>query len=409
MLEVEAALAQTQAEAGMIPQDAANAISAAIKRINIDPKVVADGITKDGVPVPALLAVVRKHLDAKAAHYLHWGATSQDIVDTANILILRDIAEILRHRLSAIIEIFARLADEHRDTMMLGRTRSQHATPTTLGLKITAWCLPLIRHRQRLSELIKRLLVVQLGGATGTLAAMQEKGAEITKGLAKRLSLSVPVTPWHSQRDNMVELANWLAMVTGSLGKFGRDLVLLAQSDVGEIRAGSSGGSSTMPQKANPIGAEMLVTLAQRNSGLVCAMQQVLIHEHERDGVSWQLERLTLPDMILTTASSLHLAQQLADTLIIDEEGIKKNLESSQGLLLAEAVTFALAQYIHREEAQMIVKAACATAVKQRRHLVDVVADKSDLPIDWRELKKPQNYLGNSNQLIDKMILVARE
>jgi 3-carboxy-cis,cis-muconate cycloisomerase len=330
-------------------------------------------------------------------------------VDTANILRLRDILKILRHRLTAIIEIFARLADEHRNTVMLGRTRSQHATPTTLGLKITAWCMPLIRHRQRLTELTKRLLVVQLGGAAGTLAAMQKRGIEITKALAKRLSLSVPVTPWHSQRDNLVELANWLAMVTGSLGKFGRDLVLLAQSDVGEISAGSGGGSSTMPQKANPIGAEMLVTLAKLNSGLVSAMQQVLIHEHERDGASWQLERLTLPEMILATSSSLSCAQQLADTLVIDEGRIKKNLESSQGLVLAEAVTFALAKHISRAEALTIVKAACATAVKQNRHLIDVVADESDLPIDWSKLKEPHNYLGDTDELINRMILTAKE
>ena len=195
---------------------------------------------------------------------------------------------------------------------MVARTRFQQAIPTTFGLKVAGWLAPLLRHRQRLAELLPRLLVVQLGGAAGNLAALGDRGVEVMEDLARELGLACPPMPWHSQRDGLIELAGWLSLVTGSLGKLGQDVLLLAQNEVGEIREADGGGSSTMPQKSNPIRAEALVTLARSNATLVAGMHQAALHAHERDGAAWQLEWKILPDMVLAAGSALGHATALA-------------------------------------------------------------------------------------------------
>lgn len=408
MQDVEAALARVQGRLGVIPSAAAAEIGKAVQSLEIPPGSLAEATASAGVPVTALLAALREAVGGAAGHYLHWGATSQDIVDTALILRLRDVLALLEGRLAALVARLIETAEAHRGAVMAARTRSRQATPTTFGLKVAGWLAPLVRHQQRLSELRPRLLVVQLGGASGTQAALGDKGIAVMEGLAAELSLAVPPTPWHTQRDSIAELAGWLSLVTGSLGKIGQDLVLLGQSEIAEVQAGTGGGSSTMPQKANPVAAETLVALARLNAGLLAAVHQAAIQEQERGGAGWSLEWLTLPQMAVAAGAALRHAAGIAENLEVDAERMARNLEASNGLVLAEAASFALAAHMPRSYAQDLVAEACRTAAAEGRHLMDLLRERSDAPVDWESLKDPANYLGVADQLIDRTIAAAR-
>jgi 3-carboxy-cis,cis-muconate cycloisomerase len=303
----------------------------------------------------------------------------------------------------------ASIADEHRNTVMAARTRSQQASPTTFGLKVAGWLAPLLRHRERMAELRPRLLVVQLGGAAGTLAALGESGLRVAEQLAAELRLGVPPMPWHTQRDTIMELAGWMSLVTGSLGKVGQDTTLLAQSEVNEVRAGPAGGSSTLPQKANPFVAEILVALARFSGGLLSTLSQSMVQEHERDGASWSLEWLILPQMAVAAAAALRHANVMSATVSVDAERMRRNLDDSRGLILAEAASFALVAYMPRAEATALVKAACRTAVAENRQLMDVLAERTDAPVDWEALTDPMSYLGAADALIDRVLADCNE
>ncbi len=411
MLRVEAALARVQGRLGVIPKDAAQAIEAALDGMTLPVAELTEGTGDAGVPVPALVAALRKRIDGGAGQYLHWGATSQDIMDTALILSLGHAVAILERELDKVIQALALMAKAHRASVMAARTRSQQALPMTFGLKAANWLAPLLRHRARLEELRPRLLAVQFGGAVGTLSALGGRGLEVMEALAAELALSSPDLPWHTQRDGLAEFAAWLSLVSGSLGKMGQDIVLLSQSEVGELReggkasgGGARGGSSTMPQKSNPVASEALVTAAKMNATLLPALHQALLQEHERGGVAWQLEWLTLPQMVTCTAVSLKHARYLAENLEVDAARMRSNLEASNGLLLAEAATFALAEHMPRPEAQALVKSACGEVLESGRHLMDLLAERCDAPVDWSRVREPANYLGVTDDLIDRVI-----
>ncbi|MEE8213900.1 MAG: adenylosuccinate lyase family protein, partial [Alphaproteobacteria bacterium] len=383
-------------------------IAEVAESLELDPAALAPGTASAGVPVPALVAALRAAVGAEAGAYVHWGATSQDLMDSGLVLRLRAVLDALDGRLVGAIETLAALAQEHRGTVMAARTRSQQALPTTFGLKAAGWLLPLARHRERLAQLRPRLLAVQFGGGAGTLAALGEDGVEVMEALATELGLAIPPAPWHSQRDGIAELAAWFALVTGSLGKIGEDLVLLAQSEVGEVTTrggpGGGGGSSTLPQKTNPVAAEALVTLARFNAGLLTPATEALLQAQERGGAAWALEWLTLPQMAAATGAALRLAAAALDGLVVDTARMAANLEASNGLILAEAASFALAGHMPRPEAQALVKAACAEAAESGRHLMDVLAEMSEAPLDWAGLKDPAGYLGAADALIDRIL-----
>ncbi len=404
MLEVEAALARVQGRLGVIPAPAAARIAEAAESLDPDPAALAPGTASAGIPVPALVAALRAAAGAEAGAYVHWGATSQDIMDSGLVLRLRALLDALDGRLADTIEKLAALAQEHRGTIMAARTRSQQALPTTFGLKAAGWLLPLARHRERLAQLRPRLLVVQFGGAAGTLAALGGDGVAVMEGLATELGLAVPPAPWHSQRDGIAELAAWFALVTGSLGKSGEDLALLAQSEVGEVAPKGGGGSSTLPQKTNPVAAEALVTLARFNAGLLSPATEALVQAQERGGAAWPLEWLTLPQMAAATGAALRLAAAALDGLVVDKTRMAANLEASNGLILAEAASFALARHMPRPEAQALVKAACAETAETGRHLMDVLAEMTGAPVEWAGLKDPADYLGAADALIDRIL-----
>ena len=413
MAAFEAALARAQAKVGVIPADAVASIENAVAAFSADLVAMGASTGASGVPTISLVTQLRAAITAAggssaAVSAVHKGATSQDVMDIALLLRLRDAVGFLSARLDRVIGHLAGLADTHRRTAMAGRTRLQQAVPVSLGLKSAGWMMPLVRCRARLAELKPRLFAVQFGGAAGTLAALDADGLKVMEALAADLGFTCPPMHWHTQRDSYCEFANWLALITSSLGKAGQDVVLLAQSEVAEVRPASGGGSSTMPQKSNPVVAEYLVTLARHNAGLVGAMHQAAIQEHERAGPGWQLEWLTLPQMVIATATSLRHADVLFADVIVDAARMKKTLDDALGLLLAEAASFALARHLPAAEAKSLVTEACLTAIGESRQLIDVLKERTDAPVDWRALADPANYLGVTDQFIDRALDAAK-
>lgn len=311
MLRFEAALAQAQAALDIIPGEAATAIAQAVAAFTPDMDALAQGVSRDGVVIPALVRQLRAVLPEQYRAHLHFGVTSQDVIDSSLIIRFKAIVAILDARLEGLIAALDSLAARFGTNPLMARTRMQDALPIVVADRLADWKLPLIRHRQRLAELLPRLLVVQLGGPVGTADAFGAQAGTLAAGLATALGLQAPDKAWHSQRDTLVEFAAWLALVSGSLGKVGQDVALMAQNAVADIALAGGGGSSAMAHKSNPVAAEVLVSLARHNATLVSGATQSLIHEHERSGSAWTLEWLTLPQMAHTTGSGLLLAQRL--------------------------------------------------------------------------------------------------
>ena len=400
MIRFESALARVEGALGVIPADAAKAIEDGLANAKLDPAALAAGTASAGVSVPAFVAALRDMLPPGAETYVHWGATSQDVLDTALVLRIRDAMALLQARLFGICDRLAGLSDTHRHTVMAARTRSQQATLTSFGLKCSVWLDPLVRQIGRAEEMKPRLFAVQFGGASGNLGALGCAGHRVLEELARELNLA-PASPWHASRDRLVELANWLTTTTGSLGKFGGDLTLLVQSEVAEVRLGATGGSSTMPQKQNPVGPEALVALARFNAVQIGALHQANLHNHERDGAAWALEWMALPQMIVATATALRHTQTILDGLAPDADRMRANIDRSNGLMLAEAASFALTAHMSRAEAQQLVKTAARSALADNRHLADCLADETDVTIDWAALKLPDAHLGAADEFID--------
>jgi 3-carboxy-cis,cis-muconate cycloisomerase len=415
LVEVEVALALAEARVGVIPAEAAEQIAKCTAK-QVDFAALAASTARSGFPIIALVQELRRQAGADAAAFVHWGATTQDIMDTACVLQLRAAARVLRVRLGDVARHLSALADRHRETVLAGRTHSQQALPITFGLKVAGWLAPLVRHIERLDEMLPRLLVVQFGGAAGTLAAFGDKGLAVAQQLAAELKLNTPAMPWHAQRDSFVEFAGWLSLVTGSLGKMAQDIILLAQTEVGE--AGESaeagrGGSSTMPQKSNPITSELIIAAARTNAALLSAMHQAQIQEHERATHGWQVEWLTLPQMIVLTGGALKHAGYLAENLQVDASAMRDNIARGHDLILAEAAVFALSEKMPRSSAEELVKKACGIAAADKQPLVKVIeklaADAVDKgAVDWQSLAEPKNYLGETDKIVGAVLQKAK-
>jgi len=394
MLEMEAALARVQGRLGLIPADAAARIDQVAGELDVDIAALGVATVRDGVPVIELLRQLRGTVGGPHDGYVHWGATSQDIVDTALALMQARVLALFHARLDELIKTWAALADRHRGTILAARTRNQQAVPTTFGLKVAGWLAPLLRHRRQ-----HPALNLQFGGAGGTLSALGGDGPGVAAALAEELGLSNPHMPWHNQRDGIVEFANWLSGVSGILGRSAGEILLLAQTEVGEVKLRGAGGSSAMPQKANPVLAEAVLALARRNAGLVGGVHQAALHMHERDGTAWNLEWLTLPDMIRTTGAGLHHAEVMVQNLDVCADRMAANLSPAT---LAEAAVYALAEHMPKSEAQALVKAASSAAATG--DLFDLLAARTEAPVDWSALRDPANYLGAANHFIDAVL-----
>jgi len=416
LVDVEIALARAEANVDVIPASAAEQITR-VRTEAIDIGALAHGTLRSGFPIIALVQELRKQVGPDAAPYIHWGATTQDIMDTASVLQMRSAIAAMRARLTAVVSGLSALAETHRSTVLAGRTHSQQALPITFGLKAAGWLAPLLRHLDRLAEIEPRLLVVQFGGAAGTLAALGDKGLAVVQALADELRLHAPVAPWHAQRDSFVEIGGWLSLVSGSLAKMAQDVILMAQTEVGEVGESAEegrGGSSTMPQKSNPITSELIVAAARMNASLLSALHNAQIQEHERATHGWQVEWLTLPQMIVLTGGALKHGADLARNIQVDAVTMRHNMSRAHDVILAEAAVFALAKVIPRARAEEIVKKACGVSTRENRSLIEVIealAGASVKPgaLDWKDLARPENYLGETEKLIDRVLALARK
>lgn len=404
MVRVEAALATVQGRLGVIPAEAGERIAEAIPGFEADFAAIGDSTRISGLPTIEFVAQLRKRVGGDAATYVHWGATSQDIIDTGFILQTRDVLAVMQRRLDSLCSKLADLARAHRHTAMPGRTRSQQALPISFGLKVAHWTAPLIRHQRRLAALKRCVLCVQFGGAAGNLSALGVDGIAVADALAEALELLPSPASAHTGRDWIGDLASWLTLVSSSLGKIGQDIAMMAFSEVGELSDSAAGGSSTLPQKANPIAAETLVALAEYNAAQIGGVHQAARQEHERGGAGWTVEWMLLPPMLAATGGALRVADELFDRLIVRPEKMQANLEASNGLLLAEAASFALSAHMPRTEAQALVKTACQTAIGSGDHLLDVLKNLTDAPCDWASLEDPANLLAADSLLIDRIL-----
>ncbi len=386
MLLVEGTLARVQGHLGLIPADAAAFIERAAHEAQIDPAALAAETARNGVPVPALLAAFRKA--ATAPHlmqHLHWGATSQDIMDTGLALRLRPLLTLWEARLGTLLQQMATLAETHAALPMAARTYGQIATPTSFGAVVASWGWPLIAARDRLTALRPIVLQVSLSGAAGTLSAMGPEGPAVRAALAKALDLTDPGHSWHSDRSGIGQLAGFAATLAASLGKLGEDLILLTQSGFSEVTLGQGGSSSTMPQKQNPVAPSALVALARHVIGQAAILQGAGLHRQQRDGAAWFTEWLTLPQTCIALGRMLTLAQDCLSQLQPDAAAMAAQMDLARGSIMAEALTFALSSQMPRPEAEAQVKALLVAAAAQNLPLA-TIALRAHPALDWSGL-----------------------
>ncbi|MDE3122115.1 MAG: adenylosuccinate lyase family protein [Paracoccaceae bacterium] len=396
MLLVEGALAKAQGDLGLIPADSAAFLHRAMLEVQIDPAGLAAETGANAVPVPALVAATRKALEAPDhTQYLHWGATSQDVIDTGLMLRLRQAIRLMEARLDGLLQGLATLAEAHADLPMAARTYAQVATPTSFGAVVASWGNPLLRQRQRLENVRRDLLMVSLSGAAGTNSAIGPKAPEVRAALAQALNLGDPGQSWHSTRDSVATFANWITITAQAIGKLGEDLILLSQSGIEEVSLGAGGASSTMPQKANPVGPSVLVALARQMVGLNAVMTGAALHRQQRDATAWLCEWLTLPQMCIGLGRMLLTAGTLAETLAPNPDRMLAPLQDGLGLLYAEAVTFALAEILPRPEAQAAVKALTREA-RDTGTPLPTLAAREFPDIDWARRLTPAAQLGHA-------------
>lgn len=313
MVQFEEGLARALAAEKIIPDEAAEAISEALTGFSADVASLRQAIGRDGVVVPEFVRQLRAAVGEPYGQHVHFAATSQDVIDTSLVLRLRNALSALDDELTRVIGLLFDLEEKFGQRPLMAVTRMQNALPITVGDRLQSWRAPLVRHAERLEEMAPRLFVLQFGGAVGTLDKLGDKGPAVAQRLADALGLGLPDHSWHNQRDRFAEIAGWLSMVTGNLGKIGQDITLMAQNAVGTIELSGGGGSSAMPHKHNPVGAELLVTLARFNAVQLAGMHQAQIHENERSGAAWTLEWMILPQMVLATGAALDRAGTLLE------------------------------------------------------------------------------------------------
>jgi 3-carboxy-cis,cis-muconate cycloisomerase len=420
MLDFEAALARAEAGAGVIPGQAAGPIAEKCRVDLFDLGALAAGARKAGnVAIPLIKQLTQQVSkdDAEAARYVHWGATSQDVIDTALVLQLREALGWIDERAGELCEELASLADAHRATVVAGRTWMQHAVPISYGVKVAGWLDAIVRHRARLRETRRRVFVLQFGGAAGTLSVLGGKGIEVAEALAGDLRLDVPAAPWHAHRDRVAEVATTLALLTGTLGKVARDVSLQMQTEVAEVSepaGGGRGGSSTMPQKRNPVGCAMILAAAVRVPGLTSTILSAMPQEHERGLGGWHAEWETLPEIVRLCAGALRWTTEVIGGLEVDTNRMKQNLELTHGLIFAEAVAMKLAEKVGKAAAHELLESASRKAIGEKKHLRDILSADSAVTRDigakeLAEIFDPMRQLAVAGEFIDRAIEGARQ
>jgi 3-carboxy-cis,cis-muconate cycloisomerase len=408
MLDFESALAKAEAKLGIIPQSAAKSIQTKCHADLFDLNALAQSATSAGNLAIPMLKQLTALVDEKSAGFIHWGATSQDAIDTGLILQLRDALNFIENDLTELCEILASLAKQHRNTPLVARTWMQHAVPTLFGLQVAGWLDALLRHRVRLHKLTSTL-PLQFGGAAGTLASLGDRGLDVAKALAEELQLVLPEMPWHSHRDRLAEVATTLALCSGTLGKIARDLALQMQTEISEVSVADRGGSSTMPHKRNPVSAAVVLAAAIRIPGLTSTMLTAMVQEHERGLGGWHAEWDTLPEIVQLTAGSIHHMIKAMKGIEINADRMLKNLDQTDGLIFAEPAMMALAKNTGRDAAHKIMEAASRRAMAGHRHLRSVLVEDNAVTkyLSSTEIDKlfdPLSYTGMAHQFIDRVL-----
>ena len=415
MLDFEAALARAEAVEDIVPPRAAAVIAACCDVAHIDLDALTQAAAQAGnlaIPLIKQLTATVAARDPEAANYVHWGATSQDVIDTGMVLQLREAIDLIVVDLAVFADTLAALALHHRSTPVIGRTWMQHALPVTFGLKVAGWLDAVLRQQARLAQLRARLFVLQFGGAAGTLASLGNRGLTVATALARELDLRLPDAPWHTQRDRMAEVATVLGLLTGTLGKIARDIALHSQTDVGELAepvAQGRGGSSTMPHKRNPVGCAAALTAALRVPALVSTMLSGMVQEHERALGGWQAEWDTLPEIVSLCGGALVQLGQVVSGLSVDAARMRANIDSTGGLVMAEAVAMALAEHIGRPAAHLILEQACAHAVANQQALLSVLTADTRVTAqltvaEIEQLFQPLVYTGEALAFVDRVL-----
>lgn len=409
MLDFEVALARAEEQLGIIPRPAARAIAGAARAEAYDSRALARETLRAGTPGIPLIKALRKKVrekNVRAADYVHWGATSQDVADTALVLLLKKSAAILDADLVRMEKALGLLSVRHKNTVMLGRTLLQPAPPVTLGLKAAGWMASIRRGRARLNSALAEALLLQLGGASGTLSALGSRGIQLSELVAGQLGLRVPDAPWHTQRDLLAEVVCACAILSGSLGKMARDITLLMQHEVGEVAepgGASRGGSSTMPHKRNPIASVIALAAAHRVPGLTAAFLSQMVQEHERAAGAWQAEWPTVAAVIQSTGVALASMAEVAEGLAVDPKRMRENIHSTNGAVFSEKIALLLTSRLGREKAHELVKNWSDPKTLNQRKLSEALAEIPETRRYAGEFNQPEKYLGSAGEFIRRL------
>jgi 3-carboxy-cis,cis-muconate cycloisomerase len=412
MLDFEAALAAAEARVGLIPAEAAVAIADCCHADRFDVEAIGRGTVPAGTPVIPLVRALTALVPDDAARYVHWGATTQDVMDSAAMLLCRRALDLLVDDLGRVSARCAALAEAHRATVMPGRTLLQQALPIPFGLKAAGWLVATMGARARLADLRRDGLALQLGGAVGTLASLGPRGIEVLRQLGVELDLAEPLLPWHTARARVAEVGAALGVAAGAMGKIAQDVALLAQTEVAEVAEPSGpgrGGSSTLPHKRNPVGAMEAGACVRRVHALVGVLLGAMVQEHERAVGAWQAEWETLPEAFRLTAGAVDRVREVLDGLEVFADRMRANLGVTRGLMMSEHVMMVLAERIGRPQAHATVEAACARAVEAGRHLreellADPVVSANLAPAAIDAALDPAGYLGSADAFIDRAL-----
>lgn len=411
-LDVESSLARAQARLGLIPAEAAEAITAAAKVENIDITAMTEEYQKVGFPILPLVNQLAKACDEDSARWIHWGATTQDIIDTGTALQMKEAFVILAGQLDEVIGAVAKLAEDHRTTVMAGRTFQQQAAPVTFGFKAAVWLAELLRHRERLPDVKRRALVCQFGGAVGTLATLGDRGSDVVRELSLELGLEEPAISWHTSKDGWAEAVFWIAIVGATLAKIATEVATLMRTEVDEIREPyqpGKGGSSTMPQKRNPVACPIIISIGNRLREHVGSQLNAMVQEHERGVAAMPLEWMVIPEAFVLLSGSLQHSISMLEDLAVDDKQMLKNLSMGGGLLMAEAVMMGIAPIIGRNQAHNLVHSAAGKAWDQQITLREaLLSDKRIRELlsadDIDKLINPANYTGCTDNMITNVL-----
>lgn len=416
-LDIEAALARVQAQLGIIPAEAATEIAKHGDVLQYDVGKLKNRTEAIGYPVLPVVEQLVKLCANGLGEWAHWGATTQDITDTAAVLQIRESLDLVADDLASICGSLRSLAEKYRDTPVAGRSNLQQAIPTTFGFKMAVLLAAFERHRARLAEIRPRVLVGEFGGAVGTLASLGRRGLEVQAALMQELKLGQPAIAWHTARDTFAEVGCFLGLLTGTLGKVATDVKLMMQTEVGEVSepfAHGRGSSSTMPQKRNPISCNFILACTAVVRQQVAALLEAVVEDHERSTGPWEIEWIALPEIFLLSAGALAQARHILPGLYVDEKRMRENLDITKGLILSEAVMMGLAPHIGRQRAHDLVYDICRKVAETGTPLIDLLSEDKEISqhLDRAALERltdPANYLGLAGVMVDRVLEAQKQ